>query len=130
MGGTGPDTGWFQIVFSSNITEVTLGHLSVFRELRRPKRTGELATVASHTQIAIDNNGTVFLSAGNRPGWTDDKAGCVTAVLAGERKMNYARLRILPFFIFSDMTKSDLIIGNKIVLVLTGNDTGHATGAP
>ena len=88
MGGTGPDTGRFQVVFSSNITEIALGHLSVLRELRRPEGTGEFATVTSNAEIAIDNNGTVFLSPENRPGWTYYQAGRVTAVLAGERKMN------------------------------------------
>ncbi len=28
------------------------------------------------------------------------------------------------------MTKGNLIIGSKIVLVLTGNDTGHTAGTP
>ena len=67
MGGADPDTGRLHVVFSSNVAEIALGHLSVLRELRRPEGTGKFAAMTSDAEIAIDNNGTVFLFCGRSP---------------------------------------------------------------
>jgi hypothetical protein len=128
MGGTGPDTGRFQIVFPSDIAEIALGHLSVFRELWSSEGTDELATMAPNTEITIDNDGTVFLPPGYCSGRTHYNTGSIPTVLTGKRKMKYACLRIFSFLIFRNVAKGNFIIGGKIVLVLTDHNTGHTTG--